>query len=61
MQNVLTENCEGTLAFLSLPTVSHFKVGEALQTSKLQGEANLIKVNYRNELGNCITIPIRTI
>jgi len=55
MQNMMTEtclNCRGTLEFLSFATFSYFKVAEALHTSKLQGEACLIKVNYRNELRN---------
>jgi len=55
MQGMMPEtflNCRETLEFLSFATFSYFKVGEALQTSKLQGEAYSIKVNYRNVLGN---------
>jgi hypothetical protein len=48
------------LTLLSSATVSHFKVQEPIQTSKLQGEANLIKVNYRNEPGNSSARPLLT-
>jgi hypothetical protein len=57
MHNTMSEtcrNCRAALTFLSLATFSHFKVGEALQTSKLQGKAYLIKVNYSNELGEIV-------
>jgi hypothetical protein len=60
IQTLMTKNMSRDLTLLSSATVSQFKVQEPLQTSKLQGEANLIKVNYRNEPGNSSASPLLT-